>query len=95
MSNGHKFRVPRVVAVLYTCNSRELNITVIVTKFFCLFSLSSYFSSDTDTKTDDKDLDTGGIPYEIHLKNLTEIVHGYLDYEHVYTMYWGRDDADE
>ena len=85
MSNGHKFR------------GRELDITVIVTKFFCLFSLSCYFSSssDTDTKTDDKDLDTGGIPYEIHLKNLTEIVHGYLDDEHVYTMYCGRDDADE
>jgi hypothetical protein len=64
MSNGHKFR------------GRELDITVIVTKFFCLFSLSCYFSSssDTDTKTDDKDLDTGGIPYEIHLKNLKEIV---------------------
>jgi hypothetical protein len=63
MSNGHKFR------------GRELDITVIVTKFFCLFSLSCYFSSssDTDSTTDDEDLDTGGIPYEIHLKNLTEI----------------------
>jgi hypothetical protein len=49
MSNGHKFR------------GRELDITVIVTKFFCLFSLSCYFSSssDTDSTTDDEDIACG------------------------------------
>ena len=52
-------------------------------------------------KTDDEDfafdeaVKAGGIPCEIHLKNLTEIVNGYLDDEHVYTMYCGRDDTDE
>jgi hypothetical protein len=51
-------------------------------------------------KTDDTDfafdeaVKAGGIPCEYHLKNLTEIVKGYLDEEHVYTMYCGRDDTE-
>ncbi len=56
-----------------------------------------YFSSDTDTKSDNEDFsnDAGGVPCEIRLTNLTEIVNGYLDGELVYTIYCGRDDADE
>ncbi len=56
-----------------------------------------YFSSDTDNKTDDEDsaCDDGSVVCEFHLKNLTEIVNGYLDEELVYTIYCGRDDLDE
>ena len=71
---------------------------IVITKlFFCLFSLTCYFSTETGPMTDEYEeaIKAGGIPCVTHLKNLTEITHGYLEDKWVYTIYCGRDDTDE
>ncbi len=80
------FRVPRVVAVLYSCTviNRDQKSVIKLNKFnnrdrynqvfLCLFSMSCYFRSETDTESDEEyAYDAGSIPCDDSVSSLIEV----------------------